>query len=88
MDENEKELLLADGFDAAFLGIGRRCGQPDIAVYDRTRCLQILVAQGATADEAIKYFEFNVVGAWVGECTPLFLDAMSLEEARQRLEEG
>lgn len=88
MSENEKGLLLVDGFDAAFLGIGQRCGQPDVAVYDRARCLQILVAQGATLDEATEHFEFNVAGAWVGECTPLFLDAMSLEEARQRLEEG
>lgn len=85
---SEKSLLLvADGFDAAFLGVGQRCGQPDVAVYDRELCIQILVEQGATPEEAIEHFEFNVSGAWVGEQTPLFLDRMSLDEARRRLEE-
>ena len=26
-----------------------------------------------TNEEAIEYFEFNVVGAWMGEGTPIFL---------------
>ena len=27
-----------------------------------------------SSDEATEYFDFNVVGAWVGESTPVFLD--------------
>ena len=30
----DDDILVADGFEAALLGVGRRCGQPDIAVYD------------------------------------------------------
>ena len=26
-----------------------------------------------TYEEAVEYFEFNVIGAWVGEQTPMFL---------------
>ena len=33
----EEELLLADGFDAALIGTGERCGQPTLAVYDKKR---------------------------------------------------
>tara|TARA_R100001086_G_C11757397_1_gene237114 strand:- start:607 stop:723 length:117 start_codon:yes stop_codon:yes gene_type:complete len=25
------------------------------------------------AEEAVEYFEFNIIGAWVGETTPLFI---------------
>ena len=32
-----EELLLADGFEAALIGTGERCGQPTIAVYDREK---------------------------------------------------
>ena len=27
-------MLKADGFDKAIVGVGRRCGQPDLLVYD------------------------------------------------------
>ena len=28
---------------------------------------------GMTQEEALEFFEFNVVGAWVGEQTPIFV---------------
>ena len=70
-----EDMLLADGFEAAFIGIGERCGQPDVAVYDRDKCLEILQSdQGMRYEEAEEFFEFNVLGAWVGEQTPMFVD--------------
>ena len=66
-------ILKADGFDDAILGLGRRCGQPDLLVYDVDKCITILMKDGMTDEEAIEYFEFNVVGAWMGEGTPIFL---------------
>ena len=71
----EEELLLADGFEAALIGTGERCGQPTIAVYDREKCIELLMTRdGMTDEEAVEFFEFNVVGAWVGEQTPIFVD--------------
>ncbi len=70
----DEELLFADGFDDAILGTGERCGQPLIVVYDVGKCIDILVEQqGMDREEAIEFFEFNTLGAWVGERTPLFL---------------
>jgi len=66
-------VLKADGFDDAIVGIGRRCGQPDLLVYDVEKCIKTLTKDGMTDEEAEDYFEFNVVGAWVGEDTPMFL---------------
>ena len=62
-----------DEFDGAILGLGRRCGQPDLLVYDVDKCVAILMKDGMTDEEAMEYFEFNVVGAWMGEGTPIFL---------------
>tara|TARA_R110000803_G_scaffold56795_1_gene114214 strand:+ start:3600 stop:3833 length:234 start_codon:yes stop_codon:yes gene_type:complete len=67
------DCLTADGFDDAIIGVGRRCGQPDIVVYDVSKALDVLVSQGMTEDEADEYFDFNVVGAWVGETTPMWV---------------
>lgn len=69
-----EEVLLADGFDDALIGVGERCGQPLIAVYDRDKCIEVLMARdGMTYAEAEEFFSFNVVGSWVGEGTPIFM---------------
>jgi len=71
----EEELLLADGFEAALIGTGQRANQLPIAVYDTKKCIEVLEKRdGMTQEEANEFFEFNVVGAWVGEQTPIFVD--------------
>ena len=64
---------MADGFDEAIIGVACRCGQPDLLAYSVAMCLEILVANGSSYEEAQEYFEFNVVGAWVGEETPVWI---------------
>ena len=58
--------------EEAFIGLGEQFFNPPIAVYDREKCIEIL-ARDMTYEEAVEYFEFNVIGAWVGEQTPMFL---------------
>jgi len=68
------EALLADGYEAAFVGIAERCGQPSLAVYDAWKCIEILIKRdGMDPDEAMEFFQFNTLGAWAGENTPLYL---------------
>ena len=70
-DENP-EAVLWDGFDEAFIGVSRRCGQPTLATYSYTKCIEILVKRDKmTWDEAVECFEFNTVGGWLGEHTPI-----------------
>jgi len=71
--EAAPDALLADGFEDAILGIVERVGQPAIVIYDREKCIEILMADGTGRDEAEEYFEFNTSGAWVGNATPGFL---------------
>lgn len=76
--EIDEEILLADGFEDALLGYMERAGGMLCAAYDRDKCIQILVDRdGMTEEEAEEYFEFNVVGAYVGEKTPAFVTVLS-----------
>jgi len=68
---DDEEILLATGFEEAFMGIARQFGRP-FAVYNFEKCLEIL-EQDMASEEAIEYFYFNVEGAHVGENTPAFL---------------
>jgi hypothetical protein len=46
--------------------------------------LEILVySDGMTYDEAVEFFEFNVLGAWVGDETPAFYSKASLEDLQE-----
>jgi hypothetical protein len=74
--EDYPELLTLDGFDEAILGIVERC---DLLVvcYDRNKILEILM-RDMNLDEAMEYFEFNILGAYMGEHTPVYLDYMTL----------
>jgi hypothetical protein len=73
--DNAEEILLADGFEEAFMGLASRFGfnQP-VAAYDYEKCIDILVTRdGMDREEAEEYFDFNVIGAWVGELPPIFV---------------
>lgn len=69
----DEEVMLADGFEDAFIGIGRQFSNPPCAIYDREKCIKILIEDGMDYEEAEEYFEYNVQGAYVGESTPMFI---------------
>jgi hypothetical protein len=72
--EESEAVLLADGFDDALLGYAQRVGQPPVAIYDRAKCIAVLMTRDSmTHEDAEEYFEFNVAGSWVGAGTPCFL---------------
>ena len=79
--EQDEEILMCDGFDAAFVGIAERCSKPPLAVYDADRCVDILMERDDMSyEDAVEFFNFNILGAWVGERTPLFLCRYREEE--------
>lgn len=69
--DSGEQILTAVGFDRAFVGIGIQFDLP-IAVYDYAKCIDIL-AKEMDYEDAVEFFESNVIGAWVGEQTPIFL---------------
>ena len=66
-----EQALFADGFDEALIGID----QVDyVAVYDVEKCIDVLMQDtGMTLEESKEYFEYNTLGAYVGEYTPRFV---------------
>jgi hypothetical protein len=70
---NEK-MLFCDGYEDALIGYLDRFGTEPVALYDREKCINILMDRDKmTFEEAEEYFQFNTVGAWVGENTPGFV---------------
>lgn len=66
------EACLADGFEDALIGWVQRFNAT-VPLYDRERCIEILVQRdGMDYEAAEEFFDFNVVGAWVGDGTPAF----------------
>ena len=64
----------ADGFDKAIIGYCRICGREDVLAYDYWKCIDILKERdGMSAEDAIEFMEFNVIGAYVGKLTPAFI---------------
>lgn len=66
----EEELLKADGFDDAVIGIDPESMR---LVYDRNKMFDILVKQDMSMEEAVEYLEFNTFCAYVGEKTPIYI---------------
>ena len=70
------EALLADGFNKAIIGMCERFGHSPVVAYDYSTCIAILMRRDAmTYEEAEEYFSFNVIGAYMGEGTPVFIHA-------------
>lgn len=71
-EEKRVELLLADGLDEAFIGFTD--DYPQRAVYDKAACVQCMIDEGMSMEDAIEHLEFNTFCAYVGEQTPLFVN--------------
>lgn len=79
-DTSEHEFLIMDDYDDCIAGVVQRFGQDPIVCYDLDKVLAKLVKDGMTYDEAVEWFEFNQIGAWVGEKTPCFITMHTAEE--------
>jgi len=65
----EEEILKADGFDDAIIGIEDDSMR---LIYSVSKCIEILAAQGMSDEEAVECFHFNTKCAWVGDKTPIW----------------
>lgn len=64
-------------FDAALIGITEGGIGQEVAVYDSAKCIEVLAAQNDwDYEEAEEFFNFNTLGAYVGEETPVFVNVL------------
>ncbi len=73
----DEEAITADGFDDALVGF--TCGANLVAVYDAHKMIEILMADDMERDEAVEFLEYNVIGAYVGEKTPVYINFVTKE---------
>lgn len=67
----ELEILKADGFDDAVIGIELSSGR---LVYDTDKMVHILMNdEEMTEEDALEYLDYNVINAYVGEQTPIYI---------------
>ena len=86
-DEHPSTLTL-DGFNAAIVGYGERINLGPVIVYDKDMIIEMLMKEmvvekedlyeGQTEEDrkyemAIEYFDYNIIGAYMGEYTPIYL---------------
>lgn len=76
LEDREESVLLADGLEEAFIGIGYQFNTP-IAIYSKKKAIQHFMERGMDEEQAYEYFDYNVAGAYVGEQTPIFLEDAS-----------
>lgn len=78
ISEIDPNIILFDGLDSALIGFQEAFGKKPVAIYDYDLCIRLL-EDGGEPDlekryfDACEYFEFNVLGAYVGDYTPTFL---------------
>ena len=70
----DEELLFADCFDDAIVGVSCGMEEPRV-VYSVEKMIDTLIKEhNMEADEANEFIEFNTIFAWVGDRTPIYIN--------------
>ena len=68
-------MLKMDGYEEAIVGsamVWQEQEQVEVLIYDGLRIVEILVERdGMSADEAVEFIEFNMIGGYVGPAMPI-----------------
>ena len=73
IDETFEVIVYPTGFEDCIVGVGERYGGPPVAILDVEKMLTEMERQGMTREEAVEYFEYNILGAYVGAESPVYL---------------
>lgn len=73
MEWIDGDALVIDGCDDAIIGVGSRCGHQNLFVYDYDLLMAAFIKDGMTEEEAEEWIDYNILGCWMGEGTPIVL---------------
>ena len=74
VEDINPEAMICDGYDEAIIGMAERINLGPVVAYDVEKIIEILMDRdGMSYEDAIEFFDFNMIGAWVGEFTPIFI---------------
>ena len=72
-------------YEKAIIGIAHRCGSDMIVAYDYDKVIESLAKQfkeEGSEDpymDAVEWFDFNIIGSWVGDKTPIFIQTLRVK---------
>jgi hypothetical protein len=72
-DGIEEGVVRLHGYDDCIIGLAESFGAKSHLVYDLTKMLAKLVAEGMEEEEAFEWYSFNIVGGYFGENGPVFV---------------
>ena len=77
-DNTDEELILLGfgderlKYEPAILGIAESPGRVDCVAYDYDKLIAIL-AEDSSYEEAEEHFNYNIVGTYIGDNSPVFI---------------
>ena len=77
---SDPPIVLAAGFEEAFVGVGCRSGLPKLAIYSIPKAVMILEARGMDRAEARAFLYEHSETTDLGAATPMWVEEMTLEE--------
>ena len=68
-------------YEDAIIGVAHRFGAEPIVAYDYDKVLELLAEKFKEESEdpymdAVEWFNFNIIGSWVGDKTPIFIQTL------------
>lgn len=62
-------------FDEAIIGVAQRAGGLFAVAYSEPKVIDLLIKnERMDPDEAMEWYQFNILDAYMGEETPVFID--------------
>ena len=80
MGGDELLFMEQEYFDEAIIGVASNSVGMMAVAYSEPKVIDLLIKHDRmTPDEAMEYYQFNILGAYLGENTPVFIDDVVLE---------
>ena len=74
-ETDERILFLQKEFDEALIGTARACGKSDVAAYDLTKCMEIMIDNHGIGEmEALDQVRNSIDKAPSGTYKPIFIN--------------
>jgi hypothetical protein len=70
--EIDEDFVFFDDLDDAVIGYVSAVVGEDAILYDREKVIEILMRDDMSREAAEEYFSYNIIGAYVGDRTPMF----------------
>ena len=65
----------ADGFDEAIVGSITSYGRGETVLYSTQKIIEVMMERdGMTAEDAMEFFNYNIIGSYNGNGMPAFLN--------------